>query len=967
VTAPASFAPGNLVAARGREWVVLPGSTEQVVMLRPIGGLDDEVVGICTGIEEVRSATFPDPAPEHAGDFVACRLLRDAARISTRAAAGPFRSFGKIAVEPRPYQFVPLLMAMRLNPVRLLIADDVGIGKTIEACLVAKELLERGEVSRLAVLCPPHLAEQWQRELEQKFHISAQLVLSSTVQRLERQCRAGESLFDRYPFVIVSTDFIKSVRRRDDFLRTCPELVIVDEAHTCALAGQAGRARQARFELVRSVAEKSDRHLVLVTATPHSGNEAAFRSLLSLVDPKFADLPAELETDARTSLRSELARHLVQRLRGNIRDYLGSATVFPARQDAEESYKLSPAYKALFDEVLQFAGEMVADESVGRRGRRVRWWSALALLRALASSPAAAAATLRNRAAAADAQSDEEVDELGTRAVLDQEELELSEVFDLSPGADVSPGSDNLSAEHDSARERLRQLAVQAEALTGAADAKLVKATKLLKELIKQGHAPIVFCRFIDTAEYVATALRESLPKTEVEAVTGLLPPKEREDRIESLIAHERRVLVCTDCLSEGVNLQEHFNAVLHYDLSWNPTRHEQREGRVDRFGQPKETVRAITYFGVDNQIDGVVLDVLLRKHRSIKSDLGISVAVPGTSEDVVKALFEGMQLRQSKTGAPQWQLFLPGLDPVRTELHSRWEDARAREQRSRSRFAQHAIKIDEVQAELEAVREAIGAGITVERFTRDVFHLAGVPITDKPGVAEFARIRESTAPSGSLIEVALSADAPRAFRHAIGRDAPFVGRFDLPVAEGVIHLARTHPIVEGLASYVLDSALDEVQAAGERAIARRCGVTKTAAVTEKTSLLLVRYRFHLVAQMAGRSLAPVVAEEIRGLAFTGAPASARWLDDAEAAGLLDAQPAGNVPVSLVKGQLQHLIGGLDQLRPRLAQVAADRAAALLEAHTRVRRSARLGGSVRVEPILPADVLGCFILLPSGA
>ena len=121
-------------------------------------------------------------------------------RLSTRAAAGPFRSFGRIAVEPRPCQLVPLMMALKLEPVRLLIADDVGIGKTIEACLIARELLDRAEIRRIAVLCPPHLAEQWQRELAEKFHIEAELVLSSTIARLERDLPLGVSVFDRHPF-----------------------------------------------------------------------------------------------------------------------------------------------------------------------------------------------------------------------------------------------------------------------------------------------------------------------------------------------------------------------------------------------------------------------------------------------------------------------------------------------------------------------------------------------------------------------------------------------------------------------------------------------------------------------------------------------------------------------------------------------------------------------------------------------
>src|SRR6516162_1477800 len=204
-----SFATGSLVKARGREWVVLPDSDDAVVVLRPLGGTEDEVTGICLALEKVEPARFGLPDPSQLGDYRSCRLLRDAVRLGFRSSAGPFRSFGRIAVEPRPYQLVPLLMALKLDPVRLLIADDVGIGKTVEAALVARELMDQGDATRLTVLCPPHLAEQWKEELADKFHIDAELVLSSTVSRLERGLRLNESLFDVYPFVVVSTDFIK--------------------------------------------------------------------------------------------------------------------------------------------------------------------------------------------------------------------------------------------------------------------------------------------------------------------------------------------------------------------------------------------------------------------------------------------------------------------------------------------------------------------------------------------------------------------------------------------------------------------------------------------------------------------------------------------------------------------------------------------------------------------------------------
>src|SRR5262249_29477168 len=145
-------------------------------------------------------------------------------------------------------------------------------------------------------------------------------------------------------------------------------------------------------------------------------------------------------------------------------------------------------------------------------------------------------------------------------------------------------------------KKRIRDLIREADKLKGNADQKLVQAVALVDKLLGDGFHPILFCKFIPTAEYVAEELRKRLSRDViVEAITGLLPPDEREARVLKLGDKPKRVLVCTDCLSEGINLQDHFDAVVHYDLAWNPTRHEQREGRVDRYGQEKATVRAIT------------------------------------------------------------------------------------------------------------------------------------------------------------------------------------------------------------------------------------------------------------------------------------------------------------------------------------------------------------------------------------
>jgi SNF2 family DNA or RNA helicase len=144
---------------------------------------------------------------------------------------------------------VPLLMALKQEVVRLLIADDVGIGKTIEAALIARELIDRGEIGRLTVLCPPHLCEQWQRELQQRFHIHAVVVRSTPLPASSAACRPTSRSSRPTPIHVVSLDYIKSDRRRDEFQRACPECVIVDEAHTCTFSGQ---GRQQRYACSRA-------------------------------------------------------------------------------------------------------------------------------------------------------------------------------------------------------------------------------------------------------------------------------------------------------------------------------------------------------------------------------------------------------------------------------------------------------------------------------------------------------------------------------------------------------------------------------------------------------------------------------------------------------------------------------------------------------------------------------------------
>lgn len=497
MSAQVDFQPGSIVAARGREWIVLPESNNQILHLRPMGSAEDDKTIIFQPLEPqpVEQAHFPLPNPKAFGTHSASRLLRDAMMLKLRSGAGPFRSFGNIAVEPRAYQLVPLLMAMKHETVRLLIADDVGIGKTIEAGLIARELMDRGEIKRLSVLCPPHLCEQWQDELEKRFNIRAAIVRTSTASRLERGLPPGTSIFEAWNFTIVSLDYIKSDKRRDEFYRSCPEAVIVDEAHTCTLRGGL-QSKQKRFQLLKGLSEDSNRHMILLTATPHSGDEEAFYNLLGLLNPEFIKLKDGVK-DARNPLRQKLADHFVQRRRPDIEEWQNDSSLFPKRQTTEITYTLTGAWGDLFRNVLTYARELV--EAAGeedKQQQRINWWAALALLRCVSSSPAAAVSALRTRLTAVH-------DDEGTLDISQLDAMAQERVFDGTDEAlstiDIEPGAYTRDS------QTLSALIDQAYALHGeTGDPKLKALVKHLKELVKEGFQPVVFCRYIATAHYLA-------------------------------------------------------------------------------------------------------------------------------------------------------------------------------------------------------------------------------------------------------------------------------------------------------------------------------------------------------------------------------------------------------------------------------------------------------------------------------
>jgi ERCC4-related helicase len=943
---------GSLVLLRGREWIVVPSDGGDVIRLRPLSGREEETIGVHRLLEEnqLKPATFPDPDPTTAGDFIGGKLLRNAARLSLRSGAGPFRSLGRISVRPRPYQFVPLIMALRLNAVRLFIADDVGIGKTIEAGMIVKELLDRGDAKRLCVLCPPHLCEQWQGELADKFHIHAKVIRTSTIAKLERSVPLGSSsVYRYYPHTIVSIDFAKSDRRRFQFLADCADLVVVDEVHSAAQPRfGSSKEQQQRHELLREVTKDPARQLIFLSATPHSGVEESFLSLLGLLKEEFGrfDLKNLSETQRRN-----LAKYLVQRRRGDVAKWPLGETPFPTRiPPFEETYPLTHEYGNLYRDVLEFTRETVQMPGLKENRRRVRYWAALALLRCLMSSPAAALKAFEARTddvlpVAEDEQTIAATEELRTREIFDP--TSEGGVLDSVPEPAIELGNADLGAGD---RAKLREFGRRAkEILDSGEDPKIEKTAQIVRGMIDSGYHPIVFCRFVATAKYVADQLAERLkskfPSIHVVAVTGETGDDEaREEAVKSLAESEKRVLVATDCLSEGVNLQGSFDAVLHYDLPWNPNRLEQRDGRVDRFGQPKKEIRSVVLFSRDNPIDRVVLEVLIRKVREIYSSLGIRVSFASDTESVAQALVESVLQGKAKDASQLGFEFLES-DAAKQFTLGLELDAK-REEESRTRFAQHSIQPAEVAKEIEATDTVLGDPDAVRNFVLNAAQRLGINVTPKDKYY--------------LLDVS---HLPEELRQKLGWQKPIKMVFDSPPpqdVENAVVIGRNHLLTVHLSEKTTGMAfrpkldLDNF----------RCGAAYTKAVKSRTVILMLRVRYTL----ERRGQPQQFAEEVATTGYKAEGGNLSWhpANDPALLTLLEsAEVSGNITKNEKQQRLERALEEVRTNKAELKRIAESRADELEAAHDRLRE--QIGGRTVKAKAYPPDILGIYVLLPSGA
>jgi superfamily II DNA or RNA helicase len=948
------FQPGKLVSLRGREWVVLPSEDKDLLVVKPLGGSDHEITGIYLplGIRDdmPADARFEPPTPEDLGDISTARQLYDAARLAFRNGAGPFRALAKLSFRPRAYQMVPLIMALRQDNPRLLIADDVGVGKTVEALLIVRELLERRKIKRFAVLCLPHLCDQWDAEIRAKLDLEAVIIRSNTQARLDRRIQGDTSVYDYYPYQVISIDFIKSPARRDIFVEQCPELIIVDEAHTCARPIGAAAAQQQRYHLISRIAQKPGQNLLLLTATPHSGKPEEFRSLLGLLRNDYEQLDIANSTQAQ---RRDLARCFVQRKRADVEKWMGEKTPFPERDPFEWPYHLSKGYAHFFNEVLEFARKLI-DPKSGLAGRqRVRYWTALGLLRGVMSSPAAGIEMLNTRLDRLTEIFQDDGETAGGKELSEQE----NPVHDTEFGFEGDNAPTQVMAQTDWSehqRRQLRQLARQLDQLGNVQeDQKLASAELILEEWLSKGFNTVVFCRYIATANYVGTRL-ESLLKTKfphlrLQIITSELPDDLRKQHIEEMVKSPLRVVVATDCLSEGINLQDLFTAVLHYDLPWNPNRLEQREGRVDRFGQQAPMVKACLLYGADNPIDGIVLDVLLRKVRRIKRETGINVPFPEDSQSIIDTITQALLLNPQRriiaAGVPRQMEFDFGefdeAVTAKNRITRKVDEAAAREKASRSIFAQHAVKAQEIETDLRDIDEAIGDPKTVETFVVSTLNnLFGVQV-----------LRDA---KGFRI---VTGNLPPQLQDLLPSQDQVNISFESPTPEGYRYLGRNHRFVEQLCHLLMANTLNR---ADKRAA--RAAVIRTRQVTIKTTLLLFRCRNVIEQPKGGHQ---IVAEEMLIWGWRGTPQQKEFIELAEAKALLqEVRASSDLSPQARAGFLENELKLLTILARELDNVAERQSQRLVEAHERFSALMDHRRYQVVYPVLPMDLMGLYILLP---
>lgn len=743
---------GQLVRVRSRTWLVegvtpLPGYGTTV----SLACLDDDAQGQQVSLiweHELDGRILDEEAWKKIGNRGFDPPRQFAAFLNTLrwncvTATNPnlFQSPFRAGIRIDAYQLEPLRKALRMPRVNLFIADDVGLGKTIEAGLIATELLLRRRINEIVVACPPSMILQWKDELESRFGLTFEVFDREYMERIRRERGHGVNAWETFPRFLVSHNLLidevyaAPLRAWLDNLRP-GTLLIMDEAHHAAPASSSKYAIDSQItKAVRSLAFRFE-HRLFLSATPHNGHSNSFSSLLEILDPdrflrgvpvtkenRDAVMIRRLKDDLRSIGVPGFPERNVEQI--NIPEALGMERL-PEDHPELALASLLARYRALRLETM---------EGATKRQRTHFELLATQLQQRLLSSVEAFARTLKvhkktmekiwaKEMTEADAKATTHaarlspVDSDDERAELGEEEL--GNLFDIETERVTreAAGDGSVSETERDLLEQMTRIAQQARTLPDAkiqylvewirknqcAGACLHGAGKPTAGAEWDNRRLIIFTEWDDTKRYVVQQLKAAIEGTDrweerIEVFHGGTPlkstpggsVKSREDLKRAFNTpperHPLRILVCTDAAREGLNLQAHCRDLIHYDVPWNPARMEQRNGRIDRKLQPAPSVNC-GYFFYTQRPEDKVLRVLARKTRTIKDELGSFTDV------ISKKLKTGIQRDKAELLADEIEhLSDADADQVREEeleaTRSRHEDLKKEIQGLESRITE--------------------------------------------------------------------------------------------------------------------------------------------------------------------------------------------------------------------------------------------------------------------------------------
>jgi superfamily II DNA or RNA helicase len=635
--------PGQLVTVRQRRYQVAhvapshapPELSPEGAILRAqhlirLEPIDDDTRGgdltvvweIEPGTQVFERASLPDPTrgfdeARRLDAFLAAVRWAAVASADIRTLHAPFRS--GITIED--YQLDPVARALSMPRVSLLVADDVGLGKTIEAGLVVQELLLRNRARTALVVCPAGLQIQWRDQLRDKFGLEFRIIDSAALRELRRRRGLHGNPFTHFPRLITSIDFLKRERPMRMMRDALPpegqpafprafDLLLVDEAHNVAPSGRGHYAVDSlRTQAIRAIAPHFE-HKLFLSATPHNGYTESFAALLELLDDQrfhrgVKPDPAQLQAVMVRRLKSELPPDDLGRPRFPPRELTALEVDFPEAE--EKAHALFHAYTTLRQKGARDEAETFVTEFVLKL-----------LKKRLFSSPEAFRLTLdkhRKTLRADRADGERRPGARPSMGILRREIDGIEEDTDDDAAWEERAESaleTAAAAERPPSPEETRlldELSRWAEQAASRPDAKAKALLAWLEALVRPGGAwgetrVIVFTEYRATQKWLEGLLasRGLTEGKRLLTLYGGMDPEERERVKAAFQASPNdakvRILLATDAASEGIDLQNHCSRLLHYEIPWNPNRMEQRSGRVDRHGQRAPRVEICHFVG---------------------------------------------------------------------------------------------------------------------------------------------------------------------------------------------------------------------------------------------------------------------------------------------------------------------------------------------------------------------------------